>query len=178
MKIKSFKILRYPRYKATGNYNPATKYLNKAGKRIYDFLDDHIGIYHNQQEIEFIVHIDNSVSVAYAIKDPPLSANINLGLCYDSNSFSNFMYDFQFTGTRALKALSPDRLWEMYYKGQAEIYCIFEMKKIYFALYFKLNGNTMVVHDDYDNEYELGEILQMPRQFAAYTRQQAPLHVR
>jgi hypothetical protein len=34
----------------------------------------------------------------------------------------------------------------------------------------------MIVRDDYDKEYELGEILQTPRQFVEYTQQQFLFH--
>lgn len=169
MKQKSIKNLWHPGF--SGNQRPETINLNKAGKDIYNFLDDEGVTYNNKQHIEFIVHIDDAVTVNYVIKDPQLVVEyIDFGLCYDSDTFSNFMHDFGFSNLRALKALSPDRLWEMYYKGQAEFFCIFEVKKIYLELYFRLRDNKMIVHDDHNNEYELGEILQTPRQFVEYTQ--------
>ena len=150
--------------------------MKKASTYIYNFLDDHLGLYNNQQGIEFVVNNDDSVIVNYWIQDPPQEAHIEFGLWYTSNNFNDFIRDFGFAGTRALKALSPDYLWEMYYKGQAEIYCTLVVKVIFFALYFRRQGNKMIVRDDQDKEYELGEVLQTPRQFAEYTQQQFLLH--
>ncbi|HEX6432112.1 MAG TPA: hypothetical protein VF008_30685 [Niastella sp.] len=145
--------------------------MEKASKYIYDFLDDNLGIYYNPQEIEFIVNNDDSVFVNHVIKDPLLEAYIEFGLFYASDNFNEFMRDFGFTSMRDLKALSPDRLWELYYKGQAEVYCILAVKVFSFALYFRLAGNTMFVRDDRDAAYELGEILQTRRQFVEFTQQ-------
>ena len=149
--------------------------MNKATKYIYDFLDDNLGIYYNRQGVEFIVNNDDSVFVNHWIQDPPQKEYIEIGLWYSSDNFHDFMHDFRFAGTRELKTLSPDRLWEMYYKGQAEIYCILVEKVILFSLYFRLEGNKMIVRDEYDYEYELGEILKTLRQFVEYTQQQALL---
>jgi hypothetical protein len=149
--------------------------MNTASKYIYIFLDDHLGLYNNPQGIEFVVHNDDTVFVNYLIEDPTLPANIEFGLCYTSNDFNDFIGDFRLTGVHALNALTPDRLWEKYYTGQAEIYCILAEKGIYCTMYFRLSGNKMIVHDDNNAPYELNEILQTPRQFAAYTEQQALL---
>jgi hypothetical protein len=150
--------------------------MNKASKHIYNFLDDHLGLYDNQQGIEFCMNVDDTVFVIYGIKDSPLEAYFDFGLLYPSNTFNNFMRDFRFAGTQQLKALTPAHLWEMYYKGKAEIYCTLVVKVIFFALYFRREGNQMIVRNDNDIEYELGEILQTPRQFAEYTQQQFLLH--
>ena len=150
--------------------------MNRACKYIYDFLDDHLGIYDNQQGLEFVMNIDDTVFVVYDVKDPPLEAYIDFGLVYPSNTIVNFVRDFNFINTRQLKALSPGHLWEMYYKGKVEIYCTITVKVIYFSLSFRLQGNKMIVRDDEDKEYELGEILQTPKQFAEYTQQQFLLH--
>lgn len=146
--------------------------MSRASKYIYHFLDDNLGVYSNRHGIEFVVNNDDSVIVNYYIKDPPQEEGFEFGLCYTSNNFNDFLRDFGFAGTHALKTLSPDRLWEMYYKGQTSIYCIIAEKPVFFALYFKLEGNTMTVQDDHDEAYELDEILQTPEQFTAYTRQQ------
>lgn len=150
--------------------------MDKACKSIYEFLDDHLGLYDNQQGVEFCMNIDDSVFVIYGIKDPPLEEYIDFGLLYPSNAFSKFVRDFKFAGTKELKALTPDHLWEMYYNGKAEIYCTLVVKVIFYSLYFRRKGNTMIVRDENDKEYELGEILQTPRQFAEYTQQQFLLH--
>ena len=147
--------------------------MDKTSKYVYDFLDDHLGLYNNQQGIEFVVNNDDTVFVNYWIKDPSLEAHIEFGLFYSSESFNDFINDFRFAGTRALKALSPDRLWEMYNKGQAEVYCIVAEKENFYMLYFRRTGNTMIVRDEHDNEYELEEILQTPRQFVEYTQQRS-----
>jgi hypothetical protein len=139
-------------------------------------MDDHLGIYDNQHGLEFVMNIDDSVFVIYGIKDPPLEEYVDFGLLYPSNTFTNFMRDFRFAGPRELEALPPDRLWEMYYNGKAEIYCTIVVKVIFFALYFRRQGDIMIVRDDDEKEYELGEILQWPRQFLEYTQQQFLLH--
>ena len=150
--------------------------MSRASKYIYHFLDTHLGVYNNRNGVEFVVNNDDSVIVNHWIKDPPLEENIEFGLCYTSDNFNDFLSDFQFAGTQELKALTPNHLWKMYHKGQAAIYCLIAEKGIFFALYFKLEGNTMTVQDDYDTAYELNEILQTPEQFTAYTRQQFLLH--
>jgi hypothetical protein len=147
--------------------------LDKSEKYIYNFLDNQLGVYNNRQGIEFVVNNDDSVNVNYWIKEAPLEDTIfEFGLCYTSNNFNHFMRDFEFTSTQQLKALSPDHLWTMYYKGQVEFYCMISGKVIYFALYFKLEDNKIIVHDDHDNAYEPDEILQTPLQFIEYTQQQ------
>jgi hypothetical protein len=146
--------------------------LDRATQSIYNFLDDHVGSYNNRQGIEFAVNIDDSVIVNYVIKDLPLSENFEFGLCYTSKNFNEFILDFGFTGTKQLKALTPDHLWELYYKGQAEFYCIIAGKMVYITLYFKLAGNKMIVSDDHDNIYELSKLLQTPIEFVTYTQQQ------
>ena len=151
--------------------------MNTASKYIYIFLDDHLGLYNNPQGIEFVVHNDDTVFVNYLIEDPTLPAYIEFGLCYPNNDFNNFVRDFRLTGTHALQALSPHHLWELYYTGQAEIYCIVSEKRFYFTMYFRLTENKMMVHDEDNAPYELGEIFQTPGQFVEYTEQQA-LHLR
>ena len=145
--------------------------MDRATKNIYSFLDDHLGSYNNRQGIEFVVNVDDSVIVNHVIKDLPLSEFFEFGLYYNSNDFPEFMRDFGFTSTQQLKRLTPDRLWEMYYNGQAETYCIFAGKMVYIALYFRLAGNKMIVCDDHDNQYELAEILQSPIEIVTYTQQ-------
>ena len=149
--------------------------VNKASKYVYNFLDYHMGMYNNWHGIEFIVNNDDTVLVNYVIKDPLIEEYIEFGLSYTSNNFNDFMRDFGFNGTHALKALSPNRLWKMYYKGQVEIYCLLLVKVTYLMLSFRLDGNKMIVHDDNDKTYELNEILQTPRQFIEYTQQQTIL---
>ena len=146
--------------------------MDRASKYIYSFLDSHLDSYNNRQGIEFAVNVDDSVIVNYVIKDLPLSEYFEFGLCYTSNDFNEFMRDFGFTGTQQLKALSPEHLWEMYYKGQAEFYCIIAGKTVYITLYFRLAGNKMIVSDDHDNQYELTRLLQTPSDFITYTQQQ------
>lgn len=144
--------------------------MKKASKYIYSFLDNHIGIFYNRHGIEFIVNNDDSVFVNHWIKDPQLSTDTEFGLYYYNDNFNDFIHDFRFAHTRDLKTLSPERLWEMYYKGQAEIYCALVPETIYYCMYFRRQGNTMIVRDDDDNKYELSEILQTPRQFVEYTQ--------
>jgi hypothetical protein len=146
--------------------------MSRTSKYIYHFLDAHLGVYNNWNGIEFVVNNDDSVIVNYWIKDPPQEDSIEFGLCYTSNTFNEFLRDFRFAGTHELRTLTPRHLWEMYHNGQAAIYCIIAENKNFFVLYFTLEGNTMIVQDDYDNKYELNEILQTTEQFTAYTRQQ------
>lgn len=144
--------------------------MTRAGKHIYAFLDDHLGIYDNPQGIEFCMNMDDSVFVIFPINPPP-EPWIDYGLLYPSNEFNKFVRDFQFAGSQSLKRLTPDDLWTMYRKGKAEIYCTIVVKVIFYALYFRLTRrNTMIVRDDYDNEHELGEVFQYPAQFMEYTQ--------
>jgi hypothetical protein len=144
--------------------------MTKAEKNIYAFLDDHLGIYDNPQGIEFIMNIDDSVFVIHSL-DPPPEPYADFGLFYPSAAFITFVSDFQFTGSRALKTLTPEHLWDMYHKGKAEIYCTLVVKIIFYALYFRLTKhNTMIVRDDYDQEHEIGEVFTSPYQFLEYTQ--------
>lgn len=150
--------------------------MNRASKSIYEFLDDHLGLYDNQAGIEFCMNIDETVFVIYGIKDPPLEEYVDFGLLYPSSEFSQFMRDFKFAGTQELIAMKPDKLWEMYHSGKAEVYCTIVVRVIFFCLYFRRQGNKMIVRDEHDLEYELGEVLQTPRQFLEYTQQQFLLY--
>jgi hypothetical protein len=145
--------------------------MSRASKHIYDFLDGHLGVYNNRNEVEFVVNNDDSVIVNHWIKEPPLGV-LECGLCYTSDNFHDFLHDFKFAGTRALKAFTPDDLWAMYYNGQAEFYCIISSKVIYFSLYFRLEGNKTIIHDDHDNEYIPNKNLQTPQDFIDYTMKQ------
>src|SRR5690349_5421616 len=129
--------------------------MSRTSKYIYRFLDAHLGVYNNWNGIEFVVNNDDSVIVNYWIKDPPLEENIEFGVCYTSNNFNDFLRDFRLAGTHELKALTPHRLWEMYHKGQAAIYCIIAENKNFLALYFKLEDNRMIVQDDHEKTYVL-----------------------
>jgi hypothetical protein len=147
--------------------------LNKAEQTIYDFLDNRLGVYKNRPGVEFCVNNDDSVHVNYWIKDAPMQDTcLEFGLCYTSSNFNHFISDFGFTGLKQLRAFTSDDLWEMYYKGQVEFYCLITGKKIYFALYFRLEDNKIIVHDDHDHVYKPDEILQTPFQFMQYTQQQ------
>src|SRR5688572_9899949 len=148
--------------------------MNRVSRYIHNFLDDHPGMYINRQGVQFFVNNDGSVVVSYVIKDLPDKYSL-FGLIYTSNNFNDFIQDFEFAGTKQLKALSPDGLWEMYYKGKAEIYCSIKVKAIY-VLFFRREGNKMIVCDDHDAAYELGKVLKTPKQFVEYTRQQAQFH--
>jgi hypothetical protein len=144
--------------------------MTKAGRHIYAFLDNYLGIYDNPQGIEFCMNLDDSVFVIYPVNPPP-EPWIDFGLLYPSNEFNKFVRDFHFAGARELKTMTPERLWGMYRKGKAEIYCTLCVQIIFHALYFRLTKkNTMIVRDDYDNEHEIGEVLQSPLQFMEYTQ--------
>lgn len=144
--------------------------MTRAGKYIYNFLDDHLGIYDNPQGIEFVMNIDDSVFVVYPINPPP-EPYVDFGLMYPSQTLDEFVTDFQFTGTLGLKRLTPEQLWNMYQRGKVEIYCTIAVKVIFHALYFRMGGNnTMIVRDDYDQEHVLGEVLTSPYQFLEYTQ--------
>jgi hypothetical protein len=147
--------------------------VNKAEQTIYNFLDNHLGVYSNRQGVEFVVNNDDSVIVNYWIKDAPMQDTcLEFGLYYTSNNFNDFIGDFGFTRMKQLRALTPDDLWEMYYKGQVEFYCLITGMVIYFGLYFRLQDNKIIVHDDHDKEYKPEEVLQTPLQFIQYTQQQ------
>lgn len=144
--------------------------MTRAGRYIYKFLDNYLGIYDNPQGIEFCMNIDDSVFVIYPI-DPAPEPYVDFGLLYPSNDFNKFVRDFRFAGTKELKALTPAHLWTMYYDGKAEIYCTLVVKVIFHALYFRLTKhNTMIVRDDYDEEHEIGEVFRFPSQFLEYTQ--------
>ncbi|WP_207515613.1 hypothetical protein [Longitalea luteola] len=144
--------------------------MTKAEKDIYAFLDDHLGIYDNPHGIEFIMNIDDSVFVIHALNPPP-EPYADFGLLYPSAAFNIFVSDFQFANSRALTTLTPEQLWDMYYKGKAEIYCTLVVKIIFYALYFRLTKhNTMIVRDDYDHEHEIGEVFTSAHQFLEYTQ--------
>ena len=144
--------------------------MTKAEKHIYAFLDDHLGIYDNPQGIEFVMNNDDSVFVIIPLNPPP-EPYVDFGLCYPSNDFYKFVRDFHFSGTLAVKALTIDNLWSMYYKGKVEIYCTIVVKVIFHVLYFRLTkNNTMIVRDDYDNEHEIFEVFKWPQQFLEYTQ--------
>jgi len=144
--------------------------MTRAGRNIYEFMDDHLGIYNNPQGLEFCMNVDESIFVIHNLPSP--EEFFDFGLLYDSMPFSKFLRDFKFTGTRDVKELPPDRLWEMYYAGKVEIFCTLCANIIFHALYYRLTKrNTMIVRDDYDQEYELGEVLTTPRQFLEHTQQ-------
>jgi hypothetical protein len=144
--------------------------MTRAARHIFEFLDDHLGIYDNPQGLEYCVNCDESVFVIYNMQAP--EEYFEFGLLYDSTPFSKFMRDFKFANLGEVKALGPDRLWEMYYAGKAEIFCTLCANIIFHALYYRLTKrNTMIVRDDYDQEFELEEVLTTPRQFLEYTQQ-------
>lgn len=144
--------------------------MTRAGKHIYTFLDDHLGIYDNPQGIEFVMNMDDSVFVVSPVTPPP-EPYVDFGLIYPSQPFNTFVNDFQFSGSRALITMTPDRLWALYNKGKAEIYCTIVVKIIFYALYFRLTkNNRMIVRDDYDREHELGMVFTSAHQFLDYTQ--------
>ena len=144
--------------------------MTRAGKHIYTFLDDHLGIYDNPQGIEFIMNMDDSVFAVCPVNPPP-EPYVDFGLLYPSQPFNTFVDDFQFSGTHALITMTPDKLWALYNKGKAEIYCTIVVKIIFYALYFRLTkNNRMIVRDDYDREHELGMVFTSPHQFLDYTQ--------
>jgi hypothetical protein len=144
--------------------------MTRAAKHIYTFLDDHLGIYDNPQGIEFIMNMDDSVFVVSPINPPP-EPYADFGLIYPSQPFNTFVDDFQFSGTRALITMPPNKLWALYNLGKAEIYCTIVVKIIFYALYFRLTkNNRMIVRDDYDREHELDMVFTTPLQFLDYTQ--------
>lgn len=113
---------------------------------------------------------DNTVFVVHPLNPPP-EPWIDFGYMYPSTAFAKFVRDFQFTGTRGLKELTPANLETMYQAGKVEIYCSLVVKIIYHGLYFRLTkNNTMIVRDDNDNEHEVGEVFRSPIQFMEYTQ--------
>jgi hypothetical protein len=144
--------------------------MTRAERHIYAFFDYHLGIYDNPQGIEFCMNVDDSVFVIMPFNPPP-EPWLDFGLLYPCNKFETFVSDFKFTGTHQLKKLTEEDLWKMYRVGKVEIFCTIVVKVIFHALYFRLaKNNTMIVRDDYDNEHELGEVLQYPGQFVEYTQ--------
>lgn len=148
-----------------------TPVMTRAGRHIYEFMDDHLGIYDNPQGIEFCMNTDDSIFVIYNFNPPP-EEYVDFGLLYNSTPFSKFLRDFKFAGTKEVKALSPEHLWKMYYAGKVEIFCTLCVNVIFHALYYRISRrNTMIVRDDYDNRIELPEVLTTPRQFVEFTQQ-------
>jgi hypothetical protein len=144
--------------------------MTRAGKYIYAFLENHFGIYDNPQGIQFIMNMDDSVFVVCPIKPPP-EPFAEFGLQYASETFDEFVNDFQFSGILALKRLTVDQLWDMYYKGKVELFCNIEVNVIFFELYFRMaKNNAMIVRDEDDREHVLAEVLTTPRQFLDYTQ--------
>ena len=144
--------------------------MTRAAKHIYTFLDDHLGHYDNPQGIEFIMNMDDSVFVVSPIKPPP-EPWVDFGLLYPGLPFNTFVDDFHFSGTRALQTMTANRLWALYNKGKAEIYCTLVVKVIFYALYFRLTkNNQMIVRDDYDREHRLGMVFTSAHQFLEYTQ--------
>ncbi|MFL5747421.1 MAG: hypothetical protein ACJ751_22295 [Niastella sp.] len=143
--------------------------MTRAAKHIYTLLDDHLGIYDNPQGIEFIMNLDDSVFVVSPIKPPP-EPYVDYGLIYPCQPFNTFIDDFHFSGTRALQTMTQDKMWAMYHKGKAEIYCTLVVRVIMYALYFRLTkNNRMIVRDDYDREHTLEMVFTSPLQFLEYT---------
>gem|GEM_PF-4374502 len=67
--------------------------------------------------------------------------------------------------------MTPARLWALYHKGKAEMYCTIVAKFIFYTLYFRLTkNNQMIVHDDFDCEHRLGMVFTNPHQFLDYTQ--------
>ena len=144
--------------------------MTRAGKYIYAFLDNHLGLYDNPHGLQFLMNNDESVYINCPINPPP-EPYAEFGLLYASQSFDEFINDFQFTGTLGLKRLTAQQLWDMYYKGKVEVCCGIMVKIISYTLYFRIaNNNTMIVRDDYDREHILGEVFTYPQQFLEYTQ--------
>jgi len=144
--------------------------MTRAARSVYNFLDFHFGLYDNPQGIEFVVNCDDTVFVIIAFNPPP-EPFIDYGLFYPSADFDTFMRDFRFTGAHAVKKLTVDDLWKLYYAGKAEIFCTIAVNAIWHALYYRLTkNNTMIVRDDHDIEHEVGEVLHYPQQFVEYTQ--------
>ena len=144
--------------------------MTRAGKTIYAFLDNHLGLYDNPQGLEFCMNLDDTVFVIHPLNPPP-EPYVDFGLFYPCNPFDTCVHDFQFSGPHELQALTPAHLWTMYYEGKAEIYCTIVVKIIFFALYFRLTkNNTMIVRDDDDREHELRAVFKTPHQFLEYTQ--------
>ncbi len=144
--------------------------MTRAAKHIYTLLDEHLGIYDNPQGIQFVMSFDDTVFVVKPINPPP-EPYIDYGLLYPPNPFETFVDDFQFSGSRALTTMTPNKLWALYKLGKVEIYCTLVVGIIFYVLYFRLGkNNTMIVREENDREHELGMVLTSPQQIVDYTQ--------
>lgn len=142
--------------------------MNTEIQQIYDFMVVFDPSYINRHGVEFISHDDKSVYVHFKWDDLFEDRRLDFGISYSNEDFETFLSDFKISSIQQLKLLTRERLWEVYYQGKGEVYCIFADDP-YFSLNFRRKNNRMVARNEKDKHHVVNEKLITPLQFMQYT---------
>jgi hypothetical protein len=144
--------------------------MTPAAQQIFDYMEAFVPQYNNPQGIEFTLFTDRSVYVVFAWDDKLEDRCLEFGISYYTKDFKTFLDDFSITTIQQLKALTKEKLWELYYKGVGEVYCSFGAYfSNSFELHFCSKENRIIAKSDEGGDHEVQEVLKTPRQFMQYT---------
>jgi hypothetical protein len=144
--------------------------MTPAAQQIFDFIEEFIPQYVNPHGIEFTLNADKSVYVVFAWDDKLQDRCLEFGITYYNKDFMTFLDDFRISSIQQLKALTKEKLWELYHKGKGEVYCSFGAYfNNSFELHFCSKENRIIAKSNEGQGHEVHETLKTPRQFMRYT---------
>jgi hypothetical protein len=142
--------------------------MNPLVFAIDDFLVNRHGIYCNPYLVEFGRSI-NLLSLDFSITTKRDSVYLEVCLCYTAGNIENLIDDFKITRLNDLDAISPEKLWEQFYKGTGVIDCYLGQELNSPVLEFRYMGDRLIAMNDDEVKYAVSEQLNTSEDFINYT---------
>ena len=135
------------------------------------FMDNYLSNYENPNEIEIARLTDDSFSINGFWSHEESEANVELVLTTAYDDYADFIEAFEITDDiqRSLDKITFEKLMSLYQAGKGAISCSIEGANAP-SLEFYIRDHTMVAKDDVDTFHEVGNVLETPADFVAYTK--------
>jgi hypothetical protein len=126
------------------------------------------GPFHNGHGIDFEVSEDET-ALAWG-RCPGFAEHNDVVLEVGfSADLKTFIQNLSLTYFEDIHTITPERLLELFWEGNAEIYCCVDLVQI-LCLNFRRLGHQVFAVDGLNQEHEVKEQLLLPADFIAYTK--------
>jgi len=142
--------------------------MKLVSKNILNLLEEYCGVYRNPLGVEFAILPDDSIS--FAAPWPGIEDNecYELGFTFETDKIDKLVTILQISTLQQLNSVAPSYLLTLYHQGKVVVNCIFEQKRVYYALdFFKIGTNAYAVGADGEG-YLVSDPLETPEDFYRY----------
>lgn len=142
--------------------------MNTIEQEVYDFMENHLGIYDNPHDIEIAMD-SNSISLESRWPGQDAKGDMYVGLWFESETIAEFIQIFGITSVACMNTITPFVMLNLYQKGLTEIYCCIDTSLTFYSLYFNKQNDMVLAKNDEGLMNEVTEDLETPEQFMQYT---------